>query len=48
MNFHELSLFVDSKMDLPSEWEAGSKVGYKVVVIFPDGSKYDQDYSIVI
>lgn len=47
-NFHELSLYVDSKMDLPSEWGAGSKVGYKVVVIFPDGSKYDQDYSIVI
>ena len=47
-NFHELSLNVDSKVDLPSVWEAGSMVGYKVVVVFPDGSNYDQDYTIVI
>ena len=47
-NFHELSLNVDSKVDLPSVWEAGSQVGYKVVVVFPDGSNYDQDYTIVI
>ncbi len=46
--FHELSLNVDSKVDLPSVWEAGSMVGYKVVVVFPDGSNYDQDYTIVI
>ena len=46
--FHELSLNVDSKVDLPSVWEAGSQVGYKVVVVFPDGSNYDQDYTIVI
>ena len=46
--FHDLRLNVDSKVDLPSVWEAGSQVGYKVVVVFPDGSNYDQDYTIVI
>lgn len=46
--FHELSLPVDSTKDLPSVWLAGSKVGYKIVVVFSDGSSYESDpYTIV-
>lgn len=47
-SFHELSLPIDSKKDLPSVWVSGSVVGYKVVIVFPDGSSYDKDYTIVI
>lgn len=46
-SFHEYSLPVSSKDDLPSVWQAGSKVGYKIVVTFPDGSSYDNDYTII-
>ena len=42
-----LTLQVDSKKDLPSVWKAGSKVGFKCTVIFPDGKQKRGNYSIV-
>lgn len=46
-SFHDLALTVDSTKDLPSAWTAGSVVGYKIEIAFPDGSSYDSSYTIV-
>ena len=42
-----LTLHVDSRSDLPSTWVAGSKVGYMIIVTFPDGATYDAEYNII-
>lgn len=41
-----LTLHVDSRSDLPSTWGAGSKVGFMIIVSFPDGATYNAVYSI--
>lgn len=46
-NFHEYALPVSSQEDLPSGWTAGSKVGYRCTLTFPDGNSTSASYSIV-
>lgn len=41
-----MTLHVDSKRDLPSEWRVGSQVGFVCVVTFTDGSTVEGDYTI--
>ena len=41
-----LTLTVSSTTDLPSTWQSGSKVGFRVIVTFPDGAQYAAQYSI--
>ena len=42
-----LTLSIDSSQDLPSEWAAGSSVGFKCIVSFPDGTQAAAEYSII-
>lgn len=48
-NFHEYALPVSSSEDTPSQWKAGSKVGFRCTVNFPDpGSEpLEASYTIV-
>lgn len=42
-----LTLAIDSTRDLPSEWKAGSTVGYRCVIEFVDGQTAAAEYTIV-
>lgn len=46
-DIHTYSIDISSQEDLPGVWTAGSKVGFKITVAFPDGSQYDQSYTVV-
>ena len=43
-----LNLIINSAVDIPGEWVAGSKVAFKCIVAMPDGESYSSDYSIII
>ena len=43
-----LELAIDSTVDIPSTWKAGSKVGFLCIITMPDGNSYQADYSIVM
>lgn len=43
-----LQIHISSKVDISSEWGAGSKVGFKCTVIFPDGTPYDGNYTVTL
>ena len=43
-----LNLNINSAVDIPGEWVAGSKVAFKCIVTMPDGESYSSDYSIII
>lgn len=45
-SYHELTLNVSSKEDLPSLWVAGCKVGYRCTVKFPDQEPKSGSYTI--
>ena len=42
-----LTLHVDSEIDIPSVWGAGSSVGFKIIITLPDGGDVSTTYSIV-
>lgn len=42
-----LTLHVDSGIDIPSVWGAGSSVGFKIIITLPDGGDVSTTYSIV-
>lgn len=42
-----LTLHVDSNVDIPAVWGAGSAVGFKIIVTFPDGNSHSTTYSII-
>lgn len=41
-----LTLHVDSKVDIPGEWKAGVKIGFRCTVSFPDHDPYEGLYTI--
>ena len=43
-----MTLAIDSTVDLPGTWKAGSRVGFLFIVTMPDGESYQADYSIVM
>lgn len=43
-----LNLNINSAVDIPGEWVAGSKVAFKCIVTMPDGESYSSNYSIII
>lgn len=43
-----LNLNINSAVDIPGEWTAGSKVAFKCIVTMPDGESYNSSYSIII
>jgi len=43
-----LELPIDSTIDIPGTWTAGSRVGFLCIITLPDGSSYQSEYSIVM
>ena len=43
-----LELLIDSTRDIPGEWTAGAKVGFRCTIWMPDGSDYKGGYSIIL
>ena len=46
--FTDLTLPISSNTDLPAVWTSGSKVGYRITIIFPDNSQIEESYSIAV
>lgn len=44
---HTLTINISSATDLPSVWRSGSKVGYRIYIVFPDGNSYNQNYTVI-
>lgn len=42
-----LTLSIDSDVDIPSVWGAGSAVGFKILITLPDGAGVSTTYSII-